>query len=189
MLDQDAEEAFDGTEERAVDHERLVLGAVFGDVFETEARGKIEIELDGGELPGAADGVDQLDVDFGAVERGFAGDGFIRNVKLLHGFCKSGSGTLPVFGLAGVILRVGSVPVGELDFVVVKAKILHYGKREINAGFYFAFDLRGCAENVRIILRKAADAEQAMEYAAALIAVDSAEFGETHRKIAITVEF
>src|SRR5271169_3798325 len=106
MLDQDAEEAFDGTEERAVDHERLVLGAVFGDVFETEARGKIEIELDGGELPGAAEGVDELDVDFGAVEGGFAGDGFIRNVELLHGFGKRGGGALPVFRFAGVIFRM-----------------------------------------------------------------------------------
>ncbi len=58
VLDQDAEEALDGTEERAMDHERLVAGTIFGDVFEAEASGKIEIELHGGELPGAADGVD-----------------------------------------------------------------------------------------------------------------------------------
>ncbi len=38
VLDQDAEEAFDGTEQRAMDHQRLMLGAVFGDVFEAEAR-------------------------------------------------------------------------------------------------------------------------------------------------------
>ena len=78
MLDQDAEKSFDGAEQGAVDHERLMLGAVFADVFEAEARGQIEIELDGGELPGAADGVDELDVDFGAVEGGFAGACFCR---------------------------------------------------------------------------------------------------------------
>ena len=55
-----------------MDHQRLVAAAVFADVFQAEARGQIEIELHGGELPGAADGVDQLDVDLGTVERGFA---------------------------------------------------------------------------------------------------------------------
>ena len=78
MLDQDAEETFDGAEQRAMDHQRLMLGAIFGDVFEAETRGEIEIELDGGELPGTADGVDELDVDFGAVEGGFAGRWFCR---------------------------------------------------------------------------------------------------------------
>src|SRR5882762_1283074 len=58
MLDKDAEEALDGAEQRAMDHERLVAGTIFGHVFEAEAGGKIEIELHGGELPGTADGVD-----------------------------------------------------------------------------------------------------------------------------------
>ena len=62
-----------------------MLGAVFGDVFQAETRREIEIELDGGELPGTADGVDELDVDFGAVEGGFAGDGFVGNVQAFHG--------------------------------------------------------------------------------------------------------
>ena len=39
-------------------HERLMAGAIVADILETEARGKIEIELHGSELPGAADGVD-----------------------------------------------------------------------------------------------------------------------------------
>ena len=51
VLDQNAEEAFDGTEECAMDHQWLVARAVFADKFQVEARGKIEIELDSGELP------------------------------------------------------------------------------------------------------------------------------------------
>src|SRR6266403_226084 len=62
MLDQDAEKALDGAEQRAVDHQGLMLGAVFADVLQAEARGEIEIELHGGELPRASDGVDELDV-------------------------------------------------------------------------------------------------------------------------------
>src|ERR1700726_1361046 len=55
VLDEDAEKALDGAEQRAVNHERLVAGSIFGDVFKAEASGKIKIELHGGELPGAAD--------------------------------------------------------------------------------------------------------------------------------------
>src|SRR5258707_11799865 len=58
VLDENAEEALDGGEERAVDYERLVAGTIFGNVLEAEASGKIEIELQGGELPGATHGVD-----------------------------------------------------------------------------------------------------------------------------------
>src|ERR1700687_2003809 len=74
MLDQDAEEALDGSEQGAMDHQGLMAGAVFADIFKGKTRGKIEIELNGGELPGTADGVDELDVDLGAVEGGFPYD-------------------------------------------------------------------------------------------------------------------
>ena len=74
VLDEDAEEALDGAEQRAVDHDGLVALAVFADVLELEALGQVEVELNGGELPQAAQHVDELDVDLGTVEGGFAGD-------------------------------------------------------------------------------------------------------------------
>src|SRR5260370_29293526 len=58
VLDENTEEALDGAEQRAMNHERLVARAIFGDVFAAAASGQIEIELHSGELPGAADGVD-----------------------------------------------------------------------------------------------------------------------------------
>src|SRR6267154_816229 len=58
MLDKDAKKALDRAEQRAMDHEWLVTSAILGHVFETEAGGKIEIELHSGELPGAANSVD-----------------------------------------------------------------------------------------------------------------------------------
>src|SRR5260370_13657362 len=51
MLDQDTEEALDGAEQRAVDHQRLMLGPVFADVLKAEAPGELEIELPRGEFP------------------------------------------------------------------------------------------------------------------------------------------
>ena len=67
-----------------MNHERLFAGAIFGDVFESEALRQIEVELNGGELPEAADGVHQLDVNLGAVEGGFAGHGLVFDLAALE---------------------------------------------------------------------------------------------------------
>jgi len=72
VLDEHAEEALDRAVEGAVHHERLMALTVFADVLELEALGQGEVELHGGELPEASDGVDQVDVDLGAVKCGFA---------------------------------------------------------------------------------------------------------------------
>src|SRR5271163_483711 len=165
-----------------------MLGAVFADILESEASGKIEIELDSGELPGTADGVNEFYVDFGAVKSAFADNPFVGNVHALHGFGKAFAGTAPVFGLALVIFGMGGVPVGEFDFELVEAEIFHDGQGELEAGFHFALDLRRHAEDVGVVLGEAADAEQAVENAAAFIAIDGAEFGEANGKLAITVQ-
>src|SRR5712691_5066997 len=80
------------------------------------------------------------------------------------------------------------IPVGKLDFEFVEAKILHHRKGKIHASFDFGFDLRGHAEDVRVVLSEAADAEQAVEHAAALVAIDGAEFGKANRQVAITMQ-
>src|SRR6266478_5373748 len=188
VFDQDAEEALDGAEQRAVHHERLMLGAVFADVLQAEARGEIEIELHGGELPGTADRVDELDVDFRAVERAFAYHLFERNVHALHGVSESGCGAGPVFGLCGVLFRMRWIPIGVFDFKFFEAEMFHDGESKIDAGLDFGFDLRGHAEDMRVVLGEAADAQQAVEHAAALVTIDGAEFGKAHGQIAVAVE-
>jgi hypothetical protein len=97
VLDEHAEEAFDRAEERAVDHDGLMQFAVLALVLELEAGGQVEVELHGGELPQAAEHVDQLDVDLGAVERGFAGDGAVGNARR-SSTCLSEPMAFPVFG-------------------------------------------------------------------------------------------
>src|SRR6266478_3309603 len=108
-----------------------MLGAVFGNVFEAEARGQIEIKLHGSELPGAADSVDELDVDLGAVKSAFALNRLVGDSEPLQGVGQAGGGPVPVFGLARVIFRMRSVPIGELDFEFVEAEIFHDGVGEV----------------------------------------------------------
>ena len=104
VLDEDAEEALDGAEEGAVDHDGLVRLAVFADVFELEAGGEVEVELHGGELPEAAEDVDELDVDLGAVEGGFAGDGLVGNALAVEHARERADGVVPLLGAADELL-------------------------------------------------------------------------------------
>ena len=96
---------------------------------------------------------------------------------------------MPVFRLAGVIFRMRGIPVGKLDLILVEAESFHHRQGEIDAGFHFAFDLRGHAENVRVVLGEAAHAQQAVQHAGALVAIDGAELGEAHGQLAITAQF
>src|SRR5258708_18774240 len=80
------------------------------------------------------------------------------------------------------------IPVGKLDFEFVEAEIFHDGEGKIEACLDFGFDLRGHAEDVRVVLSKAADAEQTVEHAAAFVAIDRAELGKAHRQLAVAAE-
>ena len=69
------------------------------------------------------------------------------------------------------------VPVRELDFELIEAEILHDREGEVDAGLDFGLDLLGRAEDVGVVLRKPADAQEAVEHATAFVAVDGAKFG------------
>ena len=66
-----------------------------------------------------------------------------------------------------------------------KPKVLRTDFGEVDAGFDLVFDLLGGAEDVGVVLREAADAEQAVHGAGALVAVDVAEFGVALREVAV----
>ena len=146
-----------------------------------------EIELHGGKLPQAADGIDQLHIDLGAVERRFIrNDGGV-DAEAVAGLAQRAFGQFPLIGLAVVFAAGAAIPGGNLGFVFVEAESLQGVDGEIEAVHDFVFDLFRRAEDVRVVLSKAAHAQQAMHGAGALIAVNGAEFAQAHRQIAITV--
>ena len=73
MLDEDADEALERADDRPVEHDRPVLGAVLADVAGVEPLGQHRVGLDGADLPGAADGVGQMEFELGRVEGALAG--------------------------------------------------------------------------------------------------------------------
>ena len=80
------------------------------------------------------------------------------------------------------------VPVRKLDDVLVESERLHHGERKIDARLDLRFDLLRHAEDVRVILREAAHAQQAVQHARALVAIHGAQLGQAHRQLAIAAQ-
>lgn len=98
VFDEQSGEAFHGAEGGAMDHDRDVGLVVGADVGEVEADGQVVVDLDGAELPVAADDVLDDEVDFRAVECGFAEFFGVFDAEGLHGLAEGVFGLVPVFG-------------------------------------------------------------------------------------------
>src|SRR2546425_517117 len=68
VLGEDGEEALDRPVQGAVDHEGLVRLVVGADVGDAEALRRLEVHLDGRELPAPTDGIAQVHADLGRIE-------------------------------------------------------------------------------------------------------------------------
>src|ERR1039457_5915799 len=170
-----------------MNHNRLVALAVFADVFKTKTGRQCEVELNGRELPEPAENVDQLDVDLRSVEGSFAGDGLVGNSFTSQCALQRIDGQIPILVGAGVGGAVFGIPGGELDFEFVEAEGLEHGRGEVDAGYDFIFNLTRHAEDVRIVLCEAANAQQPMHGAGALVAIDVAELGVARGQVAIAL--
>ncbi len=125
MLGDDADEPLDGAQHHPVDHDGAVLLAVLAHVLQLEALRQLAVQLDGAALPGAAQGVGQMEVQLGAVEGAVAlvddevlahlGDGVFQDVLVV----------LPLLHGADVILGHG----GQLDLVAQAEDGVHLVNR------------------------------------------------------------
>ena len=88
VLDQDAEEAFERAEERAMDHVRSGRLTVFCDIRDIEAFREIEVELNRRQLPFASDRVADLEVDFRPVKRAAALVDFVVELMAFERFAE-----------------------------------------------------------------------------------------------------
>ena len=129
VLDEHAAETFHRTKGRAVNHDRAVGLVVGADVGEVEAYGQVVVDLHGAELPFAADDVFDDEVDLRAVEGGFAGFFGEGHAEGLRGFAAGVFGFVPVFGVAGVFVRVG-VAQADAHAVVGHAEGAEHGFHE-----------------------------------------------------------
>ena len=141
--------------------------------------------MHGGKLPGAADGVHQFDVNLGAIKRGFAHNRLVGNIHLLQDLLQRADGAVPVLLAADKALFIVGVPDTQLDLVFSKAKSLEHGHGEFHAAHDFALNLLRRAEDVGVILGKAAHAQQTVHHAGTLVTVHRAQLAVTLRQVAI----
>mmetsp|Transcript_4005 Transcript_4005/g.16005 ORF Transcript_4005/g.16005 Transcript_4005/m.16005 type:complete len:884 (+) Transcript_4005:169-2820(+) len=150
-------------------------------VFEPESDRELEVELDRRALVDAVERVGDLDVDLGSVERAVARVDAPAALagEVVHGSRERGLGFLPERDVAEGLGR----PRRELEFVAHAegvVDVLHEVQRPLDLGL----DLVFAAEDVRVVLLEAADAREPREGARQFVAVQDAEVGVAHRKVA-----
>ena len=102
VLDQDPEEPLDRAEQRPVDHVRPLPGAVRRGVLDAEPARLLEVHLQRGQLPAAADGVLHVHVDLGGVERALALGDHVRQPGVVQRVPQRGLGLVPLLRLPDV---------------------------------------------------------------------------------------
>lgn len=177
VLGEDADEALDRAEAHTVNHDRTVLLAVRADILEIKALGHLHIELDRAALPGTAEAVLQMEVDLRTVERAVALVDDIGLAELVERGDETVGRDRPLLIRADVILRHS----GQLH-VVLEAKERVHVVNELGDALDLVLDLIGCHEDVRIVLREAADAEQTVQRAGQLMTVHDAELATLQRQ-------
>ena len=91
---------------------------------------------------------------------------------------------LPLLVGAGRLLRPGR----EVDVVAVEAEGAQDVRGEVEHAQDLVLELVGAAEDVRVVLREAAHAHQAVQHARALEAVDGAELRPAIRQVAVAAQ-
>ena len=181
VLDQDADKAFERSQDRAVQHDGAVFLAVLADIRRVQPFGQHEIHLQGAALPVAADGVAQHEFELGAVKRAFARVQRIVQPRRLDRFGQCCFGTVPY----GVLAGAGFGPVGKLDDDFFEAAILVNAEQQFTECFGLRRDLVLGAEDMCIVLRKRPHPHQPVQCARWLIPMARPEFGHAQRQLAI----
>ena len=109
VLDQDTDKALQGSEDSAVDNDRLLLQTVAVTIGQTEVMRQLEIELDSSALPLAAESVLDLEVDLRSIEGTVAFIDFIISLAVLivEASLQRCFGAVPYVDIAHEIIRTG----------------------------------------------------------------------------------
>ncbi len=122
MFNQYAQKPLQRAEQGAVDHVGAMLLAVLPDVDEVKPLGKVEVKLDGGQLPAPVEGILDLDVDLRAVEDRLALDAGIGKTPPVQGLGQRRLGPLPVNRASGILPRLPGIADAQDEFLLLKAE-------------------------------------------------------------------
>ncbi len=184
VFDQDTDHALEAAENGAVQHDGSLARSVLGDITRVEPLRQDEVDLQRAALPVATDGVAQHEFQFRAVEGAFAGIEDDVEAGRLRGRQERALGLVPDRVAAGAHRR----PVGELHEIVGEAQILVDLVQQLAEADRLALDLVLGAEDMGVVLREIAHAQDAVQRARRLEAVARAHLGHAQRQLAIAAE-
>ena len=159
-----------------------MLLAILADVRQVELLRHLHVVLDRTALPRTADRILEVEVDLRAVERAIALIDDVVEAAVLEGLAQAVRREFPVLIRAHGIIRARR----ELGDVRQAERVVDFIE-EVDRVLDLLLDLIRRDEEMRIVLREVADAEQAVELAGLLVAMDEAEFAEAQRQVAVAV--
>ena len=145
-----------------------------------EARRHHVVELDGAELPRAADRVGHVEVDLRTVERPLALPDPVLEPAPPQSLSERVLGVLPGLIRTEPVFRPG----GELDPRLESEQLVEV-EAEVEAAQHLVLDLLLGAEDVRVVLGELAHAQETMERPAWFMAVDEPLLCQPNRQLAI----
>ena len=160
----------------------LVVGT---HIFEAESFGQVIVYLYRTQLPAATDGIFHHKVELRTVEGGFAIFYTCLQAFFLASLYNSAFGLLPVFVASYIFFAIIGVAERYLCLILLEVERIEYDKDDVHYFEELIFELVGTAEDVGIVLRKAAYTCQTVQLTALLITVNRSELGKSQGKVAI----
>src|SRR5258708_2299025 len=188
MLDERGDEALERSHDSGMDHDDALLFAFLVDAVEIEIVWLVEIELDGGHLERAADGVFGDEVDLGSIHGRFALTIDIAgHAAVGEQLSYLALGLLPYLLGPEVFLKLLGIMTRKTHLHVVEAECAIESIDDIPDGEDLGLDLALSGKHVRIVLSDGEHAREARELARLLVAVDHGGLGKAHRHVAVAL--
>ena len=181
VLDEEPDEPLQRPEDRTVDHHRPVRPVVGPGVLEPEPLRLLVVELDRGALPLPADGVVELDVDLGAVERPAALVEAVGDAAALERALERPLRHVPRRVVAQLLLG----PRRQVEAVLQAERLPHHELHDVEQAEDLFLDLILAQEDVRVVHREPAHPQHAVQRPRALVAIHIGDLGEPDRQVAI----
>ena len=163
-----------------MDHVGLATAAFGVLVGQVEPMGQVEVELHRGALPGAAQGVGDVDVNLGSVERSTAFIHGERQTPILQRALQRFGGVLPHLWVANVLLGPG----GQRDGIIFEPECVQQFEGQFQDPAHLIFHLVRCAEDMGVVLGETAHAHQPVQNPAPFVAIDRAKFRQANGQLA-----
>jgi hypothetical protein len=119
VLDQDTDEPFERSKDRAVQHNRVLAAVVFGDIFGSKTDRQVEIELQGTTLPDTTQTIFQRKLNLRTVEGAFTRLQIVRRPALSSAEANAAFGAIPQLIGTHALFRTS----GQLQLDVLEAEV------------------------------------------------------------------